>query len=174
MQAGDLVRFEEGLWLVLRTDANTRLALMISQSGTRAEVPDDLDAREEGADDRASVVANPAKQWPMIAFPTKRGTGPLMSIAIPNQIRARELKPWEEWIPSDPTREGGVLHFHPDLGLRHGQMLIGTFRNGTKTRIVIPKNFGTVAQRQVPVTQKFTAVEESTRFNRDLFEDDDA
>lgn len=172
MKVLDLLAYQTRRWLVLRVDSATRLALLVNAQGTRVEVPDSLDTDSPA---EAQVVANPAAEWPLVAFPTKRGTGPITVITLPGPVRNRDLEAWVDWVPADPVREGGALYFNSELNLRQGEVLLATFRNGTKGRITIPRSFGTVAQRQAPITQTFQPPEERTRFNRDrdVFGEDD-
>jgi len=174
MIAGDLVLYLSERWLVVRVDEDFHTALLVNQAGRRVEV---ADALEEEMPEALQVVANPASQWPLVALPTKRLTGPVVTITIPNPtVRDRVLEAWVEWVPADPVREGGTLYFHPDLRLRQGVVLVATFKSGVKSRITIPKNFGTVSQRKTQSNvPKFLAPEEKNRFNRDrdvLGEDD--
>lgn len=166
MIVGDLVAHQGERWVVVRIDAHVRMALLVNQAVRRLEVPDTLDKDEP---ESLQVIANPPATWPLVAFPTKRLTGPVTKIAIPNAAaRERDLETWVDWVPADPVREGGTIYFNPELRLRHGEVLIATFKNGMRGRITIPRNFGTVAQRAAAAAPKYAPSEERDRFNRDI------
>jgi hypothetical protein len=173
MNVGDLAIYEGDRWITIRVNSETRMALLINQAGRRVEVPDTI---EEDTPDALEVVANPAANWPLVAFPTKRGTGPILSISMPGPVQSTDLATWADWVPADPVREGGALYFNPELRLRPGEVLLATFKNGSKGRITIPRSFGTVQQRIVAsqtAPAKMLPPEERTRFNRgDVLGDD--
>lgn len=174
MRVGDLVLYQEGVrWVVVRIDSETRMALLVNQEGHRVEVPDTIDRDTPEA---IQIVANPPSEWPMIAFPTKRGTGPIMQITLPGNVGRQELVAWGDWVPADPVREGGALYFSPDLNFRQGMVLIAHFRNGSKSRITIPRSFGTVAKRVASAAAPkvvHETPEERTRFNRNVMREEE-
>lgn len=173
MKVGDLVIYQNTRWSTIRVDDDTRMALLVNQEGGRIEVPDTID---EDTPDAIQVLANPPTEWPMVAFPTKRGTGPIVEITLPGPTQNHLLVTWGDWVPSDPVREGGSLYFNPDLNFRQGEILIAKFRNGTRGRITISRNFGTVAKRVAAATAPkvpHEVPEERNRFNRDVFMKDE-
>lgn len=168
MRAGDLVAYLDERWIAVRVDDELRVALLVNQAGRRVEVADSMETDEPEV---LQVVAHPPTAWPFVALPTRRLTGPVVTVTIPNpRTRDRDLNTWVDWVPSDPLREGGTMYFNPSLRLRQGEVLLATFRNGTTGRITIPRSFGTVAQRGAAKSAppKYVAPEERTRFNRDV------
>jgi hypothetical protein len=166
MRVGDLVEYESARWLVILLNPQTRMGALLSATGRKHEVPDTLDADEP---ETLRVVANPAGQWPMIAGPTKRGTGPVVQVVVPPDVwhrHGRELTPWQDWLQADPMREGGTLFFSPEAGIARGDVLLLTYRNGQKGRLTVPFNYGTVAQRKQAAAPKYAPREEMTRYNR--------
>lgn len=166
MKAGDLVQLDGGRCLVLRLNAQTRMASLVTQDGRKIEIPDTLDV---DSPDRMQILVHPPTEWAMIAAPTKRGTGPVVRVVVPPRPRSgiRELAPWIEWIAADPVREGGPLYFSPTVGLGKGDTLIATFRSGYVARITVPMKYGTVADRKSKTVTTFEPQPERTRFNRD-------
>jgi hypothetical protein len=170
MRPGDLIDYEGARYYVLRLDSGTRLAILLGRDGGMREVPDTLDQDEP---ETCKLFAHPP-DWPMVACPSKKlTTGPLIKVAVPAGLasRGRELRPWEDWMQADPLRAGGPLFFNPALGLRPGEVLIGTFRNGSLGRITIPNGFGTVAERvaraQAPGPEAKPLPQPVSRFTRE-------
>ncbi len=173
MIAQDLVEYRGKTWLVTRVQEDFGVVTLTAFDGSRVEVADDLETTDPN---ELKVLAHPATDWPVIAFPSKPGYGTFTLIEIPNLNGTVALKTWQDWVPGDAVREGGVVYFNPALGLRPGQSLTATFKSGKKARMAVTKSFKTVGQRVSIATQKSipTVVpEERTRFNCEYLLEDD-
>lgn len=168
MQVGDLVLYQGQRWLVHRLDKMTRTVFLYNQVGATAELPDMHDRLEP---DTIKVVAKPSLDWKVIPAPIKSGAGPFVKFTVPGPLgrKARELRPWLDWIPSDPFRDGGSVFVRPGISLPSHTVVIFTHQNGVAARIKLPRILTTVAKtRAVP---KVATVPEN-RFSRMLDDDD--
>lgn len=165
MRIGDLIEYEGSRWVIVSYDKLVRVGLALDAAGARREVADDAEG--------LVVVGNPASDWPTIMAPLKLGAGPFVKLSqpgLPGQPE-RVLEPWTQWIQSDPVRDGGSLFIHPSVRLLNGEVLLAQHRNGTVVRLLVPRNFGTVAQRQARVV-KPVPPEPMNRFNHILDDDE--
>lgn len=169
MKVQDLVLYQSVRWLVIGHDEDYGTFQLYSQTGTRLKVADEHEAKALGIE----LVANPASEWPMIAFPHKRGYGAFDTVSIPGP-RNRMLVSWVDWVPGNPVQEGGVIYFNPELRLKKGQTLMATFRSKKVSRISVPLAFGTLAQRienAEAIKNPAPPPEPKTRFNRNILDD---
>lgn len=150
MKIGDLVLYSNEKWLVRSYDKGTRTVMLCDRTGNTREVAADLDIH---LPHQAKVLCNPGQQWYVLAPKIKSGAGPFVRAEAPAPVpgaplmlRPRPMEPWEDWLPSDPFREGGSVFVNPKFGLRTGDLVIFTHRNGSQTRITVPAKFGTVAK----------------------------
>jgi hypothetical protein len=144
VRLGDLVESSGIFWLVVRYDPKrTKTATLLSDTGTRVDLPFNAQVR---------VIANPGEDWPFVASPVKPTWGPIQRLVVPHQ--ERELRLYEDWIPSEPERAGGSLFFNPKAGLQGGDLLLATHKNGKASSIVIQAGFGTVKQKQAKMASK--------------------
>lgn len=166
MRPGDLVEHEGARWVVLGYDQELRLNLLLSQAGVRKEVPDEASETQ--------VIANPTLEWPTLTAAIKHGAGPFVKLAVPGLPGnpERVLAPWVDWVQSNPGRDGGSLFVSPAARLTPGMTLIAVHRNGALTRVSVPRNYGTVAQRRARVAVQ-TSPEPGNRFNRILDDEDE-
>jgi hypothetical protein len=145
MNIGDLVLYKERRHLVRSYDKVTRTVVIVAQDGSTCELPAELDVHQPHS---VSVLANPGKQWKVLTSKVKLGAGPFVKATVPQPLLRgdRVLEPWVDWIASDPFREGGSIFISPQVGLRLGDMVILTHRNGTTARVSVTSKFSTVTQ----------------------------
>jgi hypothetical protein len=175
MKIGDLVLFSDDKWLVRNYDKMTRTVVLCNQTGDKRELPVDMDVHTP---DQIQVLCNPGLQWHVLAVKVKPNAGPFIRAEAPAKVpgasltfRPRPLANWEDWIPSDPFREGGSVFINPSFGLRTGDLVLFTHRNGSQSRMIVPGNFGTVASARtakIPIKKP-----EVNRFTHILDDDDD-
>jgi hypothetical protein len=172
MELGDLVQYQEQRWLVVRFERETRLMTLQNWVGSNVELPREFDqTNPEGL----QVVANPMSKWPMLISQVKSvSAGPFVRIydPRPNGERERDLEPMVDWVPSDLGRSGGSFFVNPKARLLPGDLLLGTHKNGSVVRILVPKTFGTVTQRQAMAIKAKPVVRPYTRF-RKLLDDEE-
>jgi hypothetical protein len=167
MKIGDLVSHSGDKWLVRSSDKMTRTVVICNQKGDKKEVPVDMDLHTP---DLLQVICNPGLQWNVLAVKVKSNAGPFTKAEAPTSTKLRPLANWVDWIPSDPFREGGSVFINPKFGLRTGDLVLLTHRNGSQSRMVVPGNFGTVARMKAakaPIKKP-----EVTRFTHILDDDD--
>jgi len=146
VKLGDLIARDNDFWVVARFDPKrTRTATIRNAAGTAVEIPHD---------DIVEVIANPSEDWPFIAAPIKAMWGPIVQLTRPNRPDALELKLFRDWLPSEPARAGGSIFLNPSLHLGIGDYLLAKHTNGKSSSIVIPKNFGTVREKQARAASK--------------------
>jgi hypothetical protein len=143
--------------------------------GEKREVPVDLDTHMP---DKIQVICNPSLEWHVLSVKVKPKSGPFVEAKAPTSIpghaltyNPRRLVNWEDWIPSDPFREGGSVFINPAFGLRTGDLVVFTHKKGTQTRMVVPANFGTVAAMRASLVP--AKKPETNRFTHMLDFDDD-
>ncbi len=133
---GDLVRYNEYVWLVMQHDKQVSILKLRNWEDTVVEAPND---RSE-----VQLLARPSAQWPFVAAPVKSSVGPVEKV-----FRAEtELVPLTDWVPSAIGRSGGSIFFNPQLRLRVGEVLVAHHRTGRLSRINITPAFGTVGTRR--------------------------
>jgi len=168
MKVGDLVEWQERRWLAVVQDRQARLTTLLGEDGTRVGVPSRLD---QGVNRVCRVIDNPSENWPTILHKTKRRLGKLLAVQRSERLGAavNNLRPFYDWILSDPEREGGgPIFFSPALGLNSGEVLLALFEKGTD-KIVIPVSFGTTRERASRANE--AAKEPLTIYDR-LLDDD--
>lgn len=164
MQLGDLLSWRDETWLAVAVDQQRRLISLRNVQGTIVGVPLNLErtrARE------CKVIGNPARDWPcIIRKPISRGAGKLIEV-----VRCgNHLEPLQDWVLDDMDRlGGGTIFFNPAVGLTTGETLITRFESGRSTRIVIPANFSTTAERVAKMAAE--AREPRTVYDRLLADD---
>lgn len=142
MQLGDLLSWRDEPWLAVAMDRQRRLMSLRNVQGTIVGVPLNIDrtrARE------CKVVGNPARDWPcIIRKPIGQGAGKLVEVIRGGNL----LNPLQDWVLDDMDRKGGgTIFFNPVLNLLTGETLVTRFESGRSTRLVIPANFATTAER---------------------------
>jgi hypothetical protein len=140
MDLGALVKYGGHRWRVYKQDKNVRTVTLIRWGGDLEEIADD--------DPGAQVMANPS-DWPVITARVKPSAGPLVKLSLTRGARSRCLEPLVEWVPSDMARAGGSIFMTPALKLKVGEVLIAQYKNGSASRIVITKRYGSMAERKV-------------------------
>jgi len=147
----------------------TRTVFLYDQTGATAELPDMHDRFEP---DTVKVVASPNLQWKVIPAPIKSGAGPFVKFTVPGPLgrKAKELRPWLDWIPSDPFRDGGSVFVRPGISLPSHTVVIFTHQNGVAARVKLPRVLTTVSKIRNPPDTKLKAQE--TRFSKMLDDDD--
>jgi len=151
MELGDLVLYKQRRWLVERRDKMTRTMFLRSRNRDVEEIPENLDLYEP---DTVKVIANPGKQWKVLAAPLKPGAGPFVRFVVPAILGKPEveLEPWKDWISSDPSREGGSIFVRPGTKLKTHTIVMLTHQNGHTVRVKVPGNFSTTAAKQKAAT----------------------
>lgn len=147
MELGDLVQYKGKRWIVVKFEREVRLMTLMNFSLEKCEVPKDYDKTHK---EELQVVANPSKQWRVLTAKVKSiKSGPFVKLVDPAEMGrpSRTLVPMVDWVPSDLGRCGGSFFVRPSLSLLPGALLIGTHRDGSSVRILVPKTFGTTAQR---------------------------
>lgn len=172
MDIGDLAQYQGKRWIVASHDRPSRTCTLFSQSGEEVELAREHDKTHPK---ELQVVASPGKQWPMLIAPVHPGAGPFERLTIPALPgrRDRVLEAWVDWVPSDPTREGGSFFVRPEVRLLPGILLLATHRSGLVVRVVVPKTVGTVAQRKARAQAKVPPKPDPGRLGRILRDDDD-
>lgn len=167
MQVGDLVLYQDHRWFVHRFDKMTRTVFMFDQTGKQSELPDMLDLTDP---DKVKVVARPSKSWKVLTAPIKTGSGPFIKLAIPGQLgrKDQELRPWVDWIPSDPFRDGGSVFVRPGVQIPLHTNVMLTHQNGSTIRVKLPRSFTTVSKR---IKEVSTVPTKKDRFS--MLDDDD-
>jgi hypothetical protein len=168
MKLGDLVLYNDQPWIVSRYDPKrTRTAVLLASSGVQEEVAHDLDV--SGG---VQVLANPGNNWPFITVPAKVG----YSVAALT-YQGRTLAHVSEWVTSDPLRSGGPVFLNPSIGLRYGDLFLVSYRGVrdprkvVSVRVNVPRDFGTVRQRQTRAEAARPKPEDRNAFTRLLSED---
>lgn len=136
MKVGDVVEHEGRLHRVLRHNRLVHVMVAAPWEGDPVEIADN--------DPIVKVVHNPAAEWPMTTVPLRHKAGPMRAVLH----RGRELEPLLEWMPSDPFRPGGAVFLSPQLNLKRGEVLTVRHQDGSTSRLVVGKGFGTIAQKQ--------------------------
>lgn len=139
MNLGTIVEYEGHRWRVYKLDHHVKTVTLIRWDGTLEEIAND--------DVRAVVVANPS-EWPLVTARVKPNAGPLVSLSLTRGTRRLELKPLVDWVPSDMGRAGGSIFMGPHLKLVIGETLLAQYKDGSATRIVITKRYGSMRERQ--------------------------
>jgi len=144
MEIGNIIQYKDVLWVASKKDISAKVLILYNEAGERLELPQDYDKQ---CDD-VLVVSNPLKEWIILNTPSK---GKLITkITIPKFLNVEEknLKFLVDWVPSVIFRQGGSFFINPKrVKLIPGLLLLTTFANGTTTRVIVPKVFGTVPQR---------------------------
>jgi hypothetical protein len=136
--------------------------------GEKVELPREFDQTNK---EELQVIANPMSKWPMLTSQVKSvSAGPLVRIhdPRPNGEKERDLVPMVDWVPSDLGRSGGSFFVNPTARLLPGDLLLGTHKNGSVVRILIPPSFGTVSQRKARSAKAKPPVREFSRFRKML------
>lgn len=174
MKLGDLVTYQKARWLIIKYDPQVQAGTGLRDNRTQMEIPDDAKGLK--------IECNPAEDWNLLSLPTRDGY--IQNVFIPRIGRENiSLKPWEEWLQSDPTRKGGSILIHPDVKLSFGDRLTYSIVNGQKMShfaATIPRFWGTSAQRQKaavmvsmnPASQLGAAPAPVTRFTNMLDDED--
>jgi len=144
VQLGDLLNWRDARWLAVAIDRTRRLMSLRNVEGTIVGVPLNL---ERSRSRECKVIANPSQYWPcIIRKPIAASAGKLEGIT--RNAAPYALHPLYDWVLDDMDRRGGgTIFFNPTLNLVTGETLVATFKSGRSTRIVIPANFATTAER---------------------------
>jgi hypothetical protein len=169
MKVGDLLEYETRRWLVRKVEKRQHVAVIEGESGVRT-IPDDFESQKDSG---CTYIANPVSDWPTIAVPIRRGSGPILSFEQPRlNRRTLVFHRWIDWVPADPGQEGGSVFFNPDLHLKIGDFLLAKHKSGAVNRVTVPVAFGTVNQRKARLAPK-TRTDSPTVYDRLLDEDED-
>lgn len=165
MKRGDLVLYENQHYIVSYLDAHRlHVARLLGVKGT-VEVPHDLDKDPE----KLRVLCNPPEDWPFITAPEKPRWGPIVDLFVVSQQSRTPIKPFQDWIVTEPLRCGGSIFLRPDL-LRLGDMVQVSYSKGM-VNVTVPPSFGTIAMRKARAEKK--PKQEATPFDRLLSDDED-
>lgn len=174
MKIGDVIELDGSRWKISTHNSLYRLFTVVQANGTKREVPDDLDVQDYPDIAKATVLFNPANDWPFLTIPVRAKAGPVQKVTI-NRGFPRDLAPMIDWIPSDFMRAGGSIFFNPELRLRAGEVLVAVHQNGSLSRLNVTSAFATVRRRQIraakPAAQKPSNVYDRL-MGQDPFEDE--
>ena len=136
---GDIVRYQDRVWLVTQVDGQTRTVFITDWEQTN---------REEVANDDPEmwILYRPQLQWYVITAPIKSNAGRLVKLTRTVTGITFDLKPLEDWVPSDINRSGGSIFLNPSVGVRRSEVLVTHHKNGSLGRIDIGK-LSTIAQK---------------------------
>lgn len=172
MKLGDLVSYEDRVWLVRSyDDRSLRVAVLDDLAGRTQEVPHDLDAQESGG---CRVLDHPATSWPyLIVRDNPKGTFITGLARVARGVRT-PLTLLRDWCPNDPARPGGPVYVNPTVGVLPADLLLVSWLKGSDTSVQVPVTFGTMAQKVARAERKKpTEVTAYDRLLQDRFEDGD-
>lgn len=139
MKVGDIVEYEGHRWRVYRADRHVKTVTLLRWDETIEEVALD--------DPRAKVLWDPSK-WPFVAAKVNLKAGRFTELVLTRKGKTSSLRPYVDWVPSDQSRPGGSIFVNPLLGLQLGEVLVAVHANGTRVRIPITREFGTMKKRK--------------------------
>jgi hypothetical protein len=139
MKIGDIVECEGQRWRVYKEDKHVKTVTLLRWGGAIEEVALD--------DPRVTFVCDPGK-WPFVTAKVNLRAGPLTEVILARGARPRSLRPFMDWVPSDHSRAGGSIFLSPQLKLKLGEVLVGVHTNGTRVRLPITREFGTMTSRK--------------------------
>lgn len=139
MKVGNIVEYEGHRWRVYREDKHVKTMTLLRWDGATEEVAAD--------DSRVKVMWDPSK-WPFVAAKVNLKAGPFTGLILTRKGRSLNLRPYVDWVPSDQSRAGGSIFVNPLLGLKLGEVLVAVHTNGTRVRIPITQEFGTMTNRK--------------------------
>lgn len=165
MKLGDLVEFEGQAWIVRRVDDRSTLrASLLAANGQVRDVAHDLDLTGG-----CKVVANPATEWHCLTVKDNPKGIFLVGLTRGGAV----LRPYVDWLLSDPARAGGTIFVNPAAGVKPADVLLVHWKKGAITPLKVPVHFGTVGQRIARVERRKPA--ETTVYDRlldDRFDDE--
>ncbi len=139
MKVGDIVECEGQRWRVYREDKHVKTVTLRRWDGTTEELAAD--------DPRVKVVLDPSK-WPFVAAKVNLKAGPFAELILTRKGRSQNLRPYIDWVPSDQSRPGGSIFVNPLLRLKLGEVLVAVHTSGTRVRIAITQEYGSMKHRQ--------------------------
>lgn len=139
MQVGNIVECEGHRWRVYREDKHVRTMTLLRWDGATEEVAAD--------DPRVKVVLDPSR-WPFVAAKVNLRAGPFAELILTRKGKSQSLRPYFDWVPSDQSRPGGSIFVNPRLRLKLGEVLVAVHSSGTRVRIAITQEFGTMTSRK--------------------------
>ena len=143
MNIGDLLRWNDKLWVVKKIDSDLATGFLESQDGERAMT--------EG-EPTAELVAHPPREWPALQLPLKKGR--LVDISY----HGRPLQRFADWLKLDDLQVGGALYLNPTLGLGFGDRLTATYQHlgGRLERVpvAVPRHFRPMAVKLQELAEK--------------------
>lgn len=142
LRAGDIIEVQNrtpSRGLIVRLEGDQARGLDIHQQ------PFEVKATADEVGD-CQVVAHPVVDWPFVQLPTASRPLVLPSVGRPTRDQIEVLEYLVDWYLAEPLRRGGALYLNPELWLRPQERLLLTFGEQT-VGIVIPRHFGTLAQR---------------------------
>src|SRR5262245_47954365 len=140
MGLGHIVAYGGCRWRICKLDRGVRTVTLVGWGGATKEVADD--------DPGIVSVADPSG-WPVVTAKMKPNSGQLVKLALARRGKLEELRPLTDWVPSDLLRAGGSVFMNPELKLAVGEVLIAGYKDGSASRILITKRYGSIAQRKV-------------------------
>lgn len=161
MEVGDLIRWKSKLWLVKRIDTGTATAFLESETHDRDIL---------GTDDPCEFLCNPARDWPSVTLPLRRGK--VVGVG-------RGVTPFmwlHDWVKMEEFQMGGKVFLNPKLRLSYGHRLTVTKDDQLSTSVDIPRDFHPAAlkaARAVKAAPPPPKREQQAYFDRLLEDDDD-
>jgi hypothetical protein len=173
MRMGDLIEWSGKRWLVRKLERETKTAIIVDADRVSDVIPNDL---EKAKPEECKVICNPSDQWPYVAVAQKPKSGALRVIARPDMTSttATVLRLFYDWVMADTSQPGGAIFFNPDLGLRHGDVLLATYQKGA-LRITIPREFLSTQERIARATSPREVPRRSfyDRLKQNVYDDDE-
>lgn len=139
MEVGDLIQWQDKIWLVRKIDEAVATSFLEDSEGNRAVL--DQDGDNTGL---CQVLCNPVRDWPSAPLPFTRRTR-LIDVY---RGRGRLLK-LQDWMKLDEFQIGGSLLLNPALALGFGDRLVAVYAffgsdRITSYPITIPRNFASL------------------------------
>ena len=156
MRVGDLVRYQDRLWIVNLVDPFRLGLAALARDQTVIEVPHDTGEVE--------IIANPSETWPFISPPAR---GVVQNLKLARGARIEDLTPYEDWVIA-----GTSLFFRPSLAVKVGDVFMVGFGKSTFNLSVKRKTLATLAQRKEMQKPK-PAQEPLSAYARILLDNDD-
>ena len=158
MEVGDLIECAGTRLFIRKLMPDTQMVLAVAADG----------AIKGLAEEDCQVVCSPVTQWPFVVVKTKTPIVLLERHYL--RQRSQVLHPLIDYVQPEPRQSGSVF-FNPELRLAFGVVLAAKLEGGAVSRIDIPQNFGTAAQKMA--RNKKPEVEERTAYDRLLGDDFD-
>jgi hypothetical protein len=143
MDVGDLVRWQDKLWIVRKIDEAVATSFLESEDGATDVMDQDGDIAG-----LCQVVCNPVRDWPSAPLPSKRSAR-LTGVSF----SGRPLVRFRDWVKLDEFQIGGVLLLNPELRFGYRDRLTVTYEMSGSGRtsgfpVEIPRNFASLGIKQ--------------------------